>query len=360
MTSQHLAHLRFRNQQISGTNFTNSEELVSWMGCMQAQDYGMAKWAIGCRLIGVTDAGVEKDFNEGKILRTHILRPTWHFVSPRDIRWMLKLTGPKIKAFTKSHHQKLGIDYAVLKRSKTIIEKALVKNDRLTRKELQSSLAKGKVNTDDERAGFLLLDAELDGLICSAGRKGKQFAYGLLDGIVPEYKIPTQEESLAELTRRYFTSHGPATVNDFSWWSGLSLTDARTGLGMNKKVLISEDINGQTYWFANLSSIANIKSRDIYLLPAFDEYFISYKDRSAFIEPGIIKEVMTRNGIFYPIIVQNGKIIGVWKRTTEKGRIWIKLNLFDSANKSLSKAIASSSKKYGAYTGKRIHIEITS
>src|ERR1700682_5958342 len=160
MTSQNIAQQRFKNQQISATDFTKSEELVSWMGCMQAQDYGMAKWAIGCRLIGVTDAGVEKDFNEGKILRTHILRPTWHFVSQVDIRWMLKLTAPRIKAFSKNQHQKLGIDYAVLKRSKKIIEKALVKNGRLTRKELQVQLRKGKINTDDERAGFLLMDAE--------------------------------------------------------------------------------------------------------------------------------------------------------------------------------------------------------
>ena len=173
MTSRDIAYLRLINQQIAGSAFTSPETLVNWMGCIQAQDYAGAKWAIGCRVTGTTDAKIERLINEGKILRTHILRPTWHFVLPDDIHWMLKLTAPKIKALYKGYHQKIGIDQDILKRSKAIITRALDETGKMTRAELTVLLKKEKVNTAEGRISFLLMDAELDGLICCAGKLGK-------------------------------------------------------------------------------------------------------------------------------------------------------------------------------------------
>jgi len=186
MTSKDISQYRLLNQRLTGTEYTTPHQLVKWMGCIQAQDYGMAKWAVGCRLQQATDATVEKDFNEGKFLRTHVLRPTWHFVSPEDIRWMLKLSAPRIRAFARPYHRQLGIDATILRKSKKAITKALTLDKKLTRPQLTEILRKEKVDTTDTRMGLLLIDAELDALICSAGRIGRQFAYGLLYENTPQ------------------------------------------------------------------------------------------------------------------------------------------------------------------------------
>jgi Winged helix DNA-binding domain len=344
MTTRQIASLRLHNQQISGTGFTKPEELVSWMGCMQAQDYLMAKWAIGCRLNKTTDEGIENDLNEGKILRTHVLRPTWHFVSPIDIHWMLKLTAPRIKALMKTQHQQLSIDYSILKKSKIIIEKVLTKTSCLTRKQIQVDLAKGKINTDDTRMSFLLMDAELDGLICNAGRKGNQFAYRLLDEMVPKRKTISGDEALAEITKRYFTSHGPATLYDFAWWSGLSVTEAKKGLEMIKQDFISEIIGSEIYWFSNSLSKFKSNKSSVYILPAYDEFLISYKTREVCISSEKLKLVLTNNGIFKPIIVINGQVCGLWKREIKKGKVIVETALFQQYDKTIENSLNKQSK----------------
>ena len=345
MTSQDIANMRLERQQITRPVFTEPEELVEWMGCLQAQDYTMAKWAIGCRLAGkVTDAGLEKAFNEGKFLRTHVLRPTLHFVAPKDIRWMLQLTAARIKAFTKAHHRRLDIGVADLDRSKKVFEKSLSAEGPQTRKELQAALAGAKMRTDEERMSFFLMNAELDGLIASAGKKGKQFAYGLLEVLVPKQSPLTREEALAELTRRYFTSHGPATMADLAWWSGLLLGDARKGIALNEGRLQSQRVNGQEYWWSASDAGGKVGSQ-VHLLPAFDEYFISYKDRSDLVKKDFIKTVMTSNGIFRPMVVVKGRITGLWGKE-EKGRAGIKVTPFDPSMKIPDKGLATAIRRY--------------
>jgi hypothetical protein len=156
---------RLINQQLVNGAFTRPHELVSYMGCIQAQDFAGAKWAIGNRVKGITDALIEKEFNEGKILRTHILRPTWHFVSPADIGWMLKLTAPQVKMLSAGYLRNKGIDAATLNKSKKIFEKALTGGKHLSREELVPLLKDQQIKTDDDHLAFLLLKAELDGLI---------------------------------------------------------------------------------------------------------------------------------------------------------------------------------------------------
>src|SRR5882757_2265869 len=255
MTSRDIAHHRLINQGILGSTFTEPKEMVRWMGCIQAQDFAGAKWAIGNRIKGITETEVENDFNEGKILRTHILRPTWHFVTAEDIHWILKLTAPKIKALCKGLHRKLEINEGILKRSKKIISKALQGGNQLTRDELQTLLKNRRINTDDIRLGFLIMDAELDGLICSGRRRGKQFTYALLEERSPKVKSMDRDAAIAELGKRYFISRGPATVQDFAWWSSLTLTEARKSVELNKKHLAHEVINGQAFWFSNNTPI---------------------------------------------------------------------------------------------------------
>jgi hypothetical protein len=325
MTSQNIARRRLLNQGILGGGFSMPEDLVRWMGCVQAQDFAQAKWAIGRRGQDITVAMIDKAFNEGRILRTHILRPTWHFVLPEDIGWMLSLTAPKIKAFNKGLHRKLGIDEGLLRRSKKIFSKALTGGNQMTREELMAQLRKGKIDTDDIRSSFFLMDAELDGLICSGPRRGRQFTYALLKERVPELLTLGQEAGIAELTTRYFRSRGPATLQDFSWWSGFSLSQAKRGLEVNKDKLACAVVNGQAYWFSADKTAHTPRRNSVILLPAFDEYTVAYKDRSDVLDPAYNKR--SANGL-KPVIVINGRIAGTWRRVIQKEKVLVETSFF--------------------------------
>lgn len=316
---------------------------------MQAQDYAGAKWAIGNRVKHSSDAGIEKDFNDGKILRTHILRPTWHFVSPEDIGWMLQLTAPKIKAFNKNLHARLGISDKDLKRSKTIIGNALSNKTFLTRNALIPLLTKAKINTDDIRSGFLLMDAELDGLICSGPRQGKQFTYALLSDRAPATTPIDRETAIARLTRLYFNSRGPATVNDFQWWSGLNMTDIKKGLLLNKGLLSHVVTNGQAYWFAADAPPATSHTTPALLLPSYDEYAVAYKDRSDILNPAWL--LQTGHGIFKPVVVINGQISGIWSRKEMRDKLVVDTQLLH-ASKTAGAAITAAVQAYAGFMGK--------
>jgi len=234
-----ISILRLRNQQIASTNFKTVKELVGWMGAMQAQDYNQAKWAIGSRLPNLTEDQIEAAFNQGEIIRTHLMRPTWHFVSADDVYWLLELTAKQIKSTTKSRHRDLRLTENDLKKSKEVFVKSLEGNRSLTREELGDQLNRAGINTFEQRLPHILMDAEIDRIICSGAIHGKKQTYALLAERVPEKKTFTKDEALALLGKKYFTSHGPETLADFVWWSGLPITDARKEIEINKEKLIS-------------------------------------------------------------------------------------------------------------------------
>jgi len=361
MTSKDIPQFRLVNQRLAGTAFTTPHQLVKWMGCIQAQDYTMAKWAVGCRLQQATDATVEKDFNEGKFLRTHVLRPTWHFVSPEDIRWMLKLSAPRIRAFARPYHRQLGIDDAILRKSKKIITKALSLHKKLTREQLTEMLRKEKIDTSDTRMGHLLIDAELDALICSAGRIGRQFAYGLLDEHAPQTPALSDEEAFAELSRIYFLSRGPATIQDFAWWAGLTLTDARKGLDIQKQHLRSASLNGNEYWFSpaplpdTSPDPTPSSNASTFLLPAFDEYAVAYKHRNDVLNPEFAAAC---NFGLKPILVHNSRVAGTWQRTEKNKGIHIETIPFPRT-RIPARPLAAAAKKYAIFTGKQLLLATT-
>jgi hypothetical protein len=324
------------------------------MGAMQAQDYAMAKWAIGVRLPGSTDRAIEAALDAGEIIRTHLLRPTWHFASADDIYWMLELTAPRIKAGLKSRHIELGLDETIVRKSNAIIEKALRGGKHLTREELVAQLGKAKIPTDDNRASHLLSRAELDGVVCSGATKGGKQTYALLEDRVPKTKAVTKEEALAKLALKYFASHGPATVQDFAWWSGLSVSDARRALEMVKGRLISETIHTQTLWFAD--DISTTDTESVYLLPAFDEFIISYKDRSAAIPVENRIKAVSNNGIFRPVVVVNGQVMGIWKRTIKKSVVIVETELFRPPDKTTKSLIEKAAMHYGHFLEKKIEM----
>ena len=352
MKSTDIPHIRLLSQQIAEPTFTKAKDLVAWMGVMQAQDYNMAKWAVGIRLPKATEQMVEAAIHKGEILRTHLLRPTWHFVSADDIHWMLSLSAGKIKAKVKTRHKQLELTESVCKKSNKVIEKALTKNGHLTRKEIVEALKAAKFSVDENRSSHLLLWAELNGLICSGSLKDKEPTYALLNERVPQKKILNKEESLAALADRYFNSHTPATLQDFVWWSGLNITEAKQGLELVKDNFLAERIGDQTYWLPKSFSFPAKKHSAVYLLPSYDEYIISYKDRSAVISAENAPTAISNNGIFWPVIIINGKAAGVWKRTIKKDKTIVETEFFKAPPQTIKKSLNKAERAYRDFVGR--------
>src|SRR5260370_16515087 len=215
-------HRRLQNQHIPRRTLETPQALVEWLGAVKAQDFAAAKWALGVRLHGWTEYAMEQAFTDGAILRTHVMLPTWHFVSPADIRWLLALTAPHVRAASAYYNRKLELDDAVFRRTNAVLANALQGGKQLTRDELASALQQAGIATDGEqRVTYIMMRAELDGVICSGARRGKQFTYALLAERAQQARTLDRDEALAELTIRYFTSHGPATTTDFFCWSAL-------------------------------------------------------------------------------------------------------------------------------------------
>jgi len=343
MNIAQLINTRLVNQQITGTSFTKPEQIVRWMGAMQAQDYAMAKWAIGLRLPDASDEIIESAIDNADIIRTHVLRPTWHFVPAQDVHWMLALTAPAINAVAATNFRKLELDETVFKKTNRIIEKSL-QQKQLTRTELMEILEKKGIVTNELRSAHIMLRAELDGIVCNGAKRGKQFTYALLNERVPQQKKLVKEEALAELALRFFKSHGPATLQDFAWWSGLTKRDALCGLNAVKHMLVSEEINNQVYWFTDPGF--NEKKSSIYLLPAYDEWLISYKDRTASLPQAYFSHVISRNGIFKPTIIVDGKVVGLWKRSFKKERVFIETTFFKKKDQVGRKVMATAAKPF--------------
>ena len=356
MTSSEIIKLRLFNQQIAETKFTKPQELVSWMGAIQAQDYGMAKWAIGLRIRASDDTIIEKAFNEGRILRTHVLRPTWHFVTPQDIRWMIELTAPRILSSLAHNDRHLSLDRKILRKTNDALAKALEGGKQLTRDEVKSVLQKAKIDTSELRFIHLLEHAELDRVICSGPKMGKQFTYALFDEKASP-KTMDRQEALAELTKRFFTSRGPATIYDFAWWSGLSVADAKKGVEMVRQKFKREMIDGKEYFFRIPPSFKDKMSSSALLLPNYDEYVISYKDRTESIDkkhlPVILKE---RNAVFTNSILINGKIEGIWQRAIKNDSVTVKTRIFSTLSKTKQKLLTRAATRYCQFLGKSFHV----
>lgn len=355
MNIPEIIRLRLFNQQIAETKFREPAEIVSWLVAMQAQEYAMAKWAIGLRLPGATDEIIEKAFTDGLILRTHLMRPTWHFVTPKDIRWLLKLTAPRVEAINAFTYRQQELDNKIFKRSNDIIVKTLEGEKHLTRRELQAVLKQKKIIADGVRLSCLMMKAELDGIICSGRRGGNQFTYALMDERVPPAKSLNKKEALAELATRYFTSRGPATTKDFSTWSGLSVTEAKEGVGMLTSKFIKEKINEQEYIFIPTSWDMNNKIQTSFLMPDYDEYGMGYKDRSAIFNTKLDLSLFKNdNPIFNRMIIIDGKIEGTWKRVIKNNTVAIETVPFSPLSKAKQQALTKSIKKYCLFVGKEV------
>jgi len=350
---QNIVVQRLHNQQLEQTSLHMPGEVVAWLGAVQAQEYGPAKWALGLRLQpGVTDADVEQAFTGGLILRTHVMRPTWHFVTPADIRWLLDLTAPRVNQANAYMYRKLELDDALFRRSNAAIARALQGGQQLTRTELGAMLAEIGVVAEGMRLGYIVHRAELDAIVCSGARRGKQFTYALLDERAPQARTLARDEALAELTGRYFTSHGPATAEDFAWWSGLTRADVKAGLEMVASQLVHEMIDGKTYWFSTSTPPPRETSHQAFLLPTYDEFVIGYTDRSAMFDAAHTHQLRPRDNIvFDSMIVIDGRVVGSWRRTFKKGAVVVELAPFAPLTAAEGEAVTVAAQRYGEFVG---------
>ena len=353
MNLNEIALRRLVNQQIALPFFNSAAEITRWLGAVQAQDFPMSKWALGVRFPGSTDKTVESAIDEGEIIRTHVLRPTWHLVSSADVHWMLELSAPQIKSASGARDKELGLTEAAFTRCNSLLEKALRDDNHLTREELVKLLAAAGFSNDNNRVSHILMRAEIEGIIGSGSTKAGKQTYAILHERVPKTKTLKRDEAAAELARRYFTSHGPATLKDFVWWSGLPVKECRQAIEDIKTSFVSETSGDETYWLAPSVTIPKFEKDVVLLLPAFDEFIISYKNRTASLPfENHIRAVLI-NGIFRPVIVQNGKVIGIWKRTLKNGTVIIETEYFGSPDKTTKKQVEEEFEKYAQFLGRK-------
>jgi len=351
-----LLALRLSNQRLVGKKFANPEDVVAYFGAVQSQDYAGAKWSVGLRLENAHDETIERALNEGKILRTHVLRPTWHFVSPEDIRGFLELTSPRIKRVTKYYANKLGLTEAVFKQTNNIITQALVEHTYLTRQEIKTILNREGIETDVQRLGHIVANAEIDCIITSGPRRGKELTYALLDKRVPQARTMTRDESLARLTEKYFTSHGPAQIKDFAWWSGLSVKEATNGVDMIRSKFESVKMGDKIYLFSPEQKYRQTDVADVFLLSVYDEYFISYADRSDLIDEKYKRKLPVGNALLTSLIIVDGKVAGTWKRSIDRKGIKVELSPFDKLSEQNAEAVQKVVKDYGRFFGLPVEI----
>ncbi len=349
-----IALLRLRTQHIAHTNFKKPADVVAALGAVQAQDYLGALWAVGSRIdAAVTEQDIEEALSKRQIVRTWPMRGTLHFVAARDAKWMIELMAPRVISGMKARIQNLKLNDEIFAKSRTVVTRALKGGKQLSRPELYEALEAGGVATSNQRGLHILGRLAHEGLLCFGPRVGKQQTFVLFSEWLPEAKSMKREDALAELTRRYFTGHGPATLQDCTWWSGLPAKDIKEGVAMNARSLEQIIIDGKTYWHAKAAPPAKESSPTAHLLPPFDEYLVGYRDRNAVLEDVHKQKVNPgSNGMFSPIIVIDGQVRGTWRRKlTTKG---VTLAYHPFAGKFSTKemaAITATAKRYAKFLG---------
>ncbi len=351
MSKTAIALRRLSQQRLSQGSLATPAEAVGWLGAVQAQEYAGARWALGLRMQAASDGLIAEAFDAGSILRTHVMRPTWHFVTPDDIRWLLELTAPRVNLASAGMYRRLELDDDVFGRSNAAMAEALRGARYLTRAELGAALAEAGIVAEGVRLLYIFMRAELDGLLCSGPLRGKQLTYALLAERAPQARLLPRDEALAELTRRYFTGHGPATIRDFAWWSGLTMAAAQEGLAMAAPHLEHEVIDGQTYW----SSASVLPADDqpgssapyppAFLLPTYDEFLIGYAAFDASRRQG------AQNLTFASVIVMDGKVIGTWRRAFSRGGVDVELAPFAPLTAVAQTAVMAAVERYGRFLG---------
>lgn len=351
MTPIDIAYRRLHHQRLEGRPLAAPVEVVRWLGAVQAQDYGPAKWSVGERSRGTVDADVDRAMAEGAILRTHMLRPTWHFVLPEDIRWMQALTAPRVHAQNACYYRQTGLDDGVRTTARRLMVDALRGGSHLTRRELAAVLQRGGIAAKGLGLVYVLMDAELDCVICSGPLEGRQHTYALLDERAPHARTLTRDEALAELVVRFFTSRGPATAKDLRFWSSLTLGDIQRGIELAGSRLVSEEVDGLTLWSAPGEAPPRPPSPKVHLLQGLDEYFVGYGESRGFCDQSGVRPSPVDRAIYNGAVILDSQLAGHWKRTVSKRSVAFAVALRTPFDDAQMQALQAAADGHGAFLG---------
>ncbi|GLH98102.1 winged helix DNA-binding domain-containing protein [Phytohabitans aurantiacus] len=327
-------------------------DVVRWFGAVQAQDFGPAKWSLGERLPGITDAEVQRSFDAGEFLRTHVLRPTWHFVTPDDIRWLLRLTGPRVHAMNGYAYRRAGLDERAFTKAHDLLAEALEGTCR-TRGELAEILRGAGLPSTGFGLGYLLMHAELDGLICSGPVRGKHHTYALLEARVPPAPERDPDEALAELVTRYFSSHGPATAKDLRWWCSLPRADIARGVALAGDRLRHDVVDGVSYW-SGWQERPTPASPTVHLVQGYDEYVVAFTEsKYALDASGAARALPPGTVVPNGMLLVDGQVAGRWRRTSTRDTVLVEAVLYRALTPAESRALDAAAARQAAFLGLR-------
>jgi hypothetical protein len=339
---------RLKNQCIEPHDLARPVDAVRWLVASQAQDFALAKWAVALRTHDAGDADLERDLDDGEILRTHLLRPTWHFVAREDIRWLLALTAPRVGMANQSIYRKEGLDPGTRAKALDVVAHALEDGRPRTRDELRDALAQAGITAAGHRLAYILMAAELEALLCSGPRHGKQHTYALLDHRAPAARALAREEALVALAVRYIASRGPATVHDFAKWSGLTIADARTAF--EGTTAQHADVDGAVSWWTTAEERPR-SAVSAHLLSIYDEYISSYRDRSALGDRADAQRLLAMGNALTAVLIVNGRIAGTWKREVAKATVHVAVAPFRALGDEEHGAVVQAAERYARFVG---------
>ena len=322
---------------------------------MQAQDFGPAKWSIGQRLGKVVDADVERKVSDGSVLRTHVMRPTWHFVAKQDLRWLMALTGARVHRGLQSRYRGLGLDPKTIARAEKLIVSNLEGGNYLTRKEIGEILRKSRVDPAGQRLPHLLGHCELQALICSGPVRAKEQTYALFDERVPKGRTFDPEAAVVELVHRYLQSHGPATLKDMSWWSGLPMGDLRNGLEGLGSAVTSESVDGMTLWQTTDPPPKARNRKRVHLLHTYDEYVVGYTESRYVGDPYAERlRASFKDRRLTRTVLAGSRTVGHWRSVARGPRLEVEVELFERLRPSDAEALEAAVTELGRFMSKEV------
>ena len=360
-TIDEVIRQRYATQHLTSAPMADAASVVRRLLCVQAQDAPLSRYSIGLRTGDATDDAVGAALDAGVLVRTHILRPTWHVVAAEDLRWVLALTSAKVESALAARHRQLGLDTALLDRAFATLGELLRDRHVLTAPEIGAAFGEVGLPTVGEQVRHLLLVAEIRGLVCSGPRRGGAHAYGLVDELVAPAPAPTLQRADArrQLVGRFFAGHGPASERDLLRWTTLTLTEIRAALADLRDDLATVTVDGTTLWFDRATVVDDDPDRRALLLPAFDEGYLSYATLDVPRAPG--HPWGTEPYHFAEsgggVVVCDRRDVGWWKRKeTGRSAMTVSLWLANSVDAEQRASVAAEAARLAAFFGRELRL----
>ena len=306
--------IRLLNQQLAAPQFSDPAQVVSHMGAIQAQEYRMMRWAVAMRTRKPSARAFKAAFDDGRIIRLHLMRGTWQLVSADDYWWMLDLCAPKAIAVTRGwmSSNRISIPEKEQMDIRDILAQTAADKGSVTKEDFVQALDERDIHMDAHRLSYHIRMAELTGTLCSGDLLPMKATYALTANKVKSMARIDRDEALMRFTRNYFQSRQPATLEDFVWWSGMNISDCRKGVALLGNTIHAVKWKGREFYLTDDCRTRGFRTGKCLLIPPYDEYLIGYKSRDIVLPTEHTHRAHNNSGIFQPIIAHDGIICGNW------------------------------------------------